>query len=104
MPNKWYLLRQLYNFRFDNSSTVEHNIDIFTKLIQNLANCDEKLSDDQQLLVLLNSLSDKYKELRYGPEYGREGFTVDIIMSTLKNRERELKLNSKALNLVKVKC
>lgn len=37
MPNKCYLLRQFY---------LEENIDKFTKLIQDLTNCDEKLAND----------------------------------------------------------
>lgn len=34
VPNKCYLLRQFYNFRFDSSSVLEENIDRFTKLVE----------------------------------------------------------------------
>lgn len=33
IPNKCYLLRLFYNFRFDPSSDLEENLDRFTKLI-----------------------------------------------------------------------
>lgn len=59
MPNKCYLLRHFYNFRFDNTLNLEENIDRYTKLIQDLNNCDEKISDDQQVVGLLNSLSER---------------------------------------------
>lgn len=32
-------------------------------MLQDLANCDEKLSDDQLVIVLLNSLGYKYREI-----------------------------------------
>lgn len=40
----------LCNFIFDISSNLEENIDIYTKLYQDLVNCDEKL------LIMINKL------------------------------------------------
>ncbi|KAL2512470.1 Reverse transcriptase Ty1/copia-type domain-containing protein [Abeliophyllum distichum] len=91
MTNKCYLLRLFYNFRFDNFSSLEENIDKFTKLIQDLANCDEILSNDQQVVALLNSLGDKYKDVRNSLEYGRGDLTVDIVTSALRNKDLELR-------------
>lgn len=51
MPNKCYLLMQFYNFIFDPSSNLEKNLDRFTKLIQDLPNCDEKISMINKLLL-----------------------------------------------------
>lgn len=84
MPSNFFLLRQFYNFRYDTSSTLEENIDKFTKLIQDLANCDEKISDDQQVIALLNSLSDKYKNLRNALEYRGDDLTIHNYCSTKK--------------------
>ncbi|CAI9783174.1 unnamed protein product [Fraxinus pennsylvanica] len=95
MPNKCYLLSQFYNFRFDPSSDLEENLDRFTKLIEDLANCHEKLFDDQQVVALLNSLSDKYKDIRIALEYGGQDLTFEIITLALKNKDLALKIESK---------
>lgn len=64
----------------------------FTFLIEN---CDEKLYEDQKVVALLNSLSDRYGELRNALEYEEQVITVDIIISALRNKEFELKTKSK---------
>lgn len=64
----------------------------FTCLIEN---CDEKLCEDQKVVALLNSLSDRYGELRNALEYEEQVITVDIIISALRNKEFELKTKSK---------
>lgn len=43
----------------------------------------------------MNSLSDRYREIRNALEYGGQDLTVDIIISSLSNRELELKVESK---------
>lgn len=95
MPNKCYLLRQFYEFRFDSPCSLEENVEKYTKLIQDLVNYDGILSDDQQVVALLNSLSEEYKDIRNTLEYRRENLTVDIIIFALKNKEFELKTKFK---------
>lgn len=59
----------------------------FTFLIENC--------QDQKVVALLNSLSDRYGELRNALEYEEQVITVDIIISALRNKEFELKTKSK---------
>lgn len=40
---------------------------------------------------LLNLLNDKYRDIRNALEHGRKDLIVDIIISTLRNKELELK-------------
>ncbi|KAL2493081.1 Integrase catalytic domain-containing protein [Abeliophyllum distichum] len=75
----------------DSSLDLDENLNRFTKLSQDLANCDEKLSQDQLAVVLLNSISDRHKDLKNALEYGRDNLTTDIIISALKNRDLEIK-------------
>lgn len=78
----------------DPSVDLEENLDRFTKLTQDLTNCDKELSEDQLAVVLLNSISDRHKDLKNALEYGRDKLTTDIIITALRNRVLELKSES----------
>lgn len=94
MPNKCYL-RLFYNLRFDSSFILEENIDKFKKFVQDSTNYDEKLSENQQVVALLNSLGDKDRKIRNVLEYGRLELNFSITILTLRNGELELKSNFK---------
>ncbi|XP_022895327.1 uncharacterized protein LOC111409515 [Olea europaea var. sylvestris] len=94
IPNKCFLLKQFFSFKMDPSVDLDENLDRFTKLTQDLANCDEKLLEDQLAVVLLNSISDRYRDLKNALKYGRDNLTIDIIINTLRNKVLELKSDS----------
>ncbi|CAA2996849.1 Hypothetical predicted protein [Olea europaea subsp. europaea] len=95
MPNKVYLLKQFFCFKLDPSLDLEANIDRFNKLSRDLADCDEKLSKDQLAVVLLNLISDKYKDVKNAIKYGRETLIIDVIINALRNKELELKFEKR---------
>lgn len=64
-------------------------------MIHDLANCVERLSNDQQVVALLNSLGGKYGKIRNALEYRTGELTIDIITSALKNRKLKLKSDFK---------
>ncbi|XP_022881005.1 uncharacterized protein LOC111398320 [Olea europaea var. sylvestris] len=95
IPNKCYMLKQLFSFKMDPSTNLDENLNTFTKLIQNLNNCDEKLSQDQLAVILLNSISERYKDIKVALEYGRDELTTEIIINALKNKALEIKSDTK---------
>ena len=49
----------------DSGKSLEHNLDEFKKIAISLASIDEeRIGDESQAIILLNSLPDSYKELR----------------------------------------
>ncbi|XP_022899443.1 uncharacterized protein LOC111412760 [Olea europaea var. sylvestris] len=64
LPNKCYLWKQFFIFKFDPHLDLEANLDRFNKLTQNLTNSSETLSGEQQAIALLSALPEKYKDLR----------------------------------------
>lgn len=64
LPNKCYLWKQFFSFKFDSNSNLEINLDRFNKLSQDLTNSGETLSEDQKFVALLSSLLEKYKKLK----------------------------------------
>lgn len=94
VPNKWFLLKQFFSFKMDPSIDLDENLDRFTKLTQDLVNYDEKLSEYQLSMILLNSISDRHKDLKNALEYEKDKLTIDIIINDLRNRVLALKSDS----------
>lgn len=94
-PNKCYLLKQLFSSKMDPFANLDDNLNRFTKLTHDLTNCDEKLSQDQLAMILLNSISDKYRDIKVALEYGRAKLTTEIIINALKKKALEIKSESK---------
>ena len=80
----------------DSSKNLEENLDEFKKITVSLANRDEKISDENQAIIILNSLLDTYKDLKTAIKYGRESLTLDDVLGTFRLRELEIKIKRKA--------
>ena len=64
LANKIYLKEKLFGFKMDPSKGLEENLDDFDKITIDLANIDEKINDEIQAIILLNSLPDSFKEVK----------------------------------------
>ena len=64
LSNKIYLKEQLFGFKMDPSKSLEEYLDEFNKITVVLANIDEKISNENQAIIILNSLTDSYKDLK----------------------------------------
>lgn len=56
LSNKIYLKEQLFGFKMDPSKSLEENLDVFKVITIGLTNIDEKISDENQVILLLNSV------------------------------------------------
>lgn len=79
----------------DPSIDLDNNLNKFTKFTQNLANCDEKFSKNQLAMVLLNFISDRYRDIKIALEYGRAELTTVAIIDALTNKALESKSEAK---------
>ncbi|TXG71874.1 hypothetical protein EZV62_000453 [Acer yangbiense] len=70
------------------------NLDDFKKMTIELANAgvDEKLSDDNEAIILLNSLPDSFKDVKAAIKYGRTSLSLDECISAFKSKDLELKM------------
>lgn len=78
LPNKIYLKENLFGYRMDSSKSLDENLDEFNKICLELAGTGEKMSDENQAIILLNSLPDSYKEIKAAIKYGRDSLTLDL--------------------------
>ncbi|XP_022897585.1 uncharacterized protein LOC111411269 [Olea europaea var. sylvestris] len=99
LPNKCYLWKQFFSFKFDPHFDLEANLDRFNKLTQDLTNSSEKLTIEQQTVALLSALPEKYKDLRNALEYGRTFITVEVIVASLRNKELEFQSETKTSSI-----
>ncbi|PON96088.1 hypothetical protein TorRG33x02_080180, partial [Trema orientale] len=64
LSNKIYLKEQLFGFKMDSTKSLEDNLDDFKRITVSLANIDEKINDENQAIIILNSLPESYKDLK----------------------------------------
>ncbi|TXG64459.1 hypothetical protein EZV62_011453 [Acer yangbiense] len=97
LTNKIYLKERLFGFKMDASKGLGENLDDFKKMTIELANAgvDEKLSDENEAIILLNSLHDSFKDVKAAIKYGRTSLSLDECISALKSKDLELKMEKK---------
>ncbi|TXG56949.1 hypothetical protein EZV62_018262 [Acer yangbiense] len=79
------------------SKGLGQNLDDFKKMTIELANAgiDEKLSDENEVVILLNSLPDSFKDVKAAIKYGRTSLSLEECISVLKSKDLELKMEKK---------
>ncbi|TXG67505.1 hypothetical protein EZV62_008780 [Acer yangbiense] len=79
------------------SKGLGQNLDEFKKMTIELANAGEKekLSDENEAIILLNSLPDSFKDVKAAIKYGRTSLSLEECISALKSKELELKIEKK---------
>ncbi|XP_010532694.1 PREDICTED: endo-1,3;1,4-beta-D-glucanase-like [Tarenaya hassleriana] len=91
LPNKMYLKQRLIDFKMDATKSIEDNVDVFKKLVNDLSNLKIEVAKEDQVLILLNSLPDQYDQLKDTLRYNRrETITLDEITSVAYSKELEL--------------
>ncbi|TXG54207.1 hypothetical protein EZV62_019463 [Acer yangbiense] len=73
------------------------NLDEFKKMTIELANTrdNEKLNDENEAIILLNSLPKSFKDVKATIKYGRSSLTLEECISALKSKNLELKIERK---------
>lgn len=65
---------------------LDANMDVFNCLILNIANCKVTFSDENNAVLLLDSLPETYKEDKNAIKYGGDELTINIIVNALRFR------------------
>ena len=91
LSNKIYLKEQLFSFQMDPSKILEENLDDFKVITIGLANIDEKIFDENQAIILLNSLLDSFKDMKTAIKYRSESLSLENVLVALRSRDLETK-------------
>ena len=81
----------------DKSKSLEENLDEFQNIIVYLNNIGEKMSDENQAVILLNSWLETYWEVKAAINYGRNLLTMDLMLDALKTRNLKIKKDGEFL-------
>lgn len=76
----------------DNAKTLEANLDDFKKITIELIYIGEVVSDENQIVILLNALLESFDWIRAAIEYGKEDLTLGVV-----SKELDLKFNNKIM-------
>lgn len=68
---------------------------MFKTMVSEFKSLCEKLGDENEAYVLINSLLKSYREVKSALKYSRESITTNSIISALKTREIELQTTKK---------
>ncbi|CAA7018605.1 unnamed protein product [Microthlaspi erraticum] len=86
---KIYLNQKLNGFKMNESRSVEENIDEFQGLVSDLSYNNVSVSDEEQVLLLLHSLPERFDHLRDVIRYCGRNFTPDYVVSAVLTKELE---------------
>lgn len=92
LPNRFYIQLKVYNFRMQDSRSVDENIDDFLKLIADLGNLHIEVPDEVQAILILSLLPARFDFLKDTLKYSREGIRFDEVVSAAGSKELELKV------------
>ncbi|KAK2372802.1 alpha carbonic anhydrase [Trifolium repens] len=104
LAHKQLLKQQLYFFRMVENKSVVEQLTEFNKIIDDLANVDVNLEDEDKTFHLLCALPKSYEHLKDALLYGKEGtITLDEVQSALRTKEltkfKDLKVDDGAEGL-----
>ncbi|XP_057797809.1 receptor-like protein 19 [Salvia miltiorrhiza] len=93
LPSKLFLLERFFQFELDLSKDVDENLDVFSKLVQDIKLTGDEHIDDYAPIVLLNAIPESYSDVKSAIKYGRDNVTFDTVVNALKSKELDLKHN-----------
>ena len=93
LPNRIYMKQRYAGFRMEEHKSIEENMDVFLKLVADLASLDIKISEEDQAIQILTSLPKQYESLVDALKYGsgKEILTVRDVTSSAYSKEVELR-------------
>ncbi|KAL2472246.1 Retrovirus-related Pol polyprotein from transposon TNT 1-94 [Abeliophyllum distichum] len=91
LPNKIYLLEKLFIFKIDTSKDLEANLSDFNIKVKSLSHNGKDFSNEDLTVILLNFLSDSYKEVKNAIKYAMDTLTQAIVIDALRSRDLEVR-------------
>ena len=71
LSNRIYLKQKFFGFKMHEGKSIDENIDEFTKLVLDLESLGVRIEDEDQAVILLNSLPKVFDQLRDNLKYSK---------------------------------
>ncbi|PON55302.1 hypothetical protein TorRG33x02_299600 [Trema orientale] len=98
LVNYLYLKQRLYVFRMEDGTTIEDHLDEFNKIILDLENIDVKVEEEDEAILLLNSLDKSYSNFVDTMMYSHETMSMEEVQSVLNSKELKKQSERKSEN------
>ena len=89
LPNKMYMREKFFTYKMDPSNNLTDNLDE-KYVVSEFKSLEDKLIDDNEAFVLLNSVPEAYKEVKNALKYDRDSVKTDAIILALRTRELKI--------------
>lgn len=87
LTNRLYLKKQLYQLRMNSDTMIGNNMDLFNLIVIYIQAITLKIEDEDQVLMLLCSLSDSHENSIDTILYRRSSITFEDIKVVLNSKE-----------------
>lgn len=91
LTNRLCLKMELYQLKMEMGGNLHDHINAFNQLVCQLLNADDKISEEEQALLLLASLPRSYKALVQTLLVGRTTLKLDEVTAALRENERMMR-------------
>lgn len=93
LPNRIYLKQRFTSFKMEEHRSVEENMDVFLRLVDDLESLNITISDEDQAIQVLSSLPKQFDTLVHTLKYGngKETLTLQEVTTSAYAKEVELK-------------
>ncbi|TXG67707.1 hypothetical protein EZV62_008982 [Acer yangbiense] len=95
VPNRIHLKQKFFGFKMDERKSLVDNMDGFKKLIQDLESMSIEMNDEDQAVILLNSLPKPYENFVDTLKYGRQTIKLEEIEAAIIAKDVESRSNGK---------
>lgn len=100
LANRLFFKQKLYSFEMQLGKDIEDHLDDFNKVILDLENIGIKVEDEDQAIIVLNSLpTENYEKFMDTLMYDKDSLTLEDVQSALMSKEikRKSELKEKSI-------
>lgn len=97
VSNKIFIKTKIFSFKMNSSKRVKDILDEFYRIIPEMKNIGETLTNENHVILLFNSPPDAYNDVKSAMHYGRDELTTRVVLTIVRTNEMKLKENKRTI-------
>lgn len=91
LPCRLFLQSKFFRYKIDPDKDIDENLDVFTKMLQDIKLTGDKHIEEYAAVVLLNAMPDSWSDVQSAIMYARDNVTLETVVNALKSKEMHVK-------------